>query len=225
MCDAADGSHRRRLLPPVPGPWWLLRRQHAVLAVQDVAEYWDNVLEKSVDKPTARALVSNIDVHQAGCSGCCRRTPLPSLVHGCKRAALPTCLQILGLRTPAEGEAGPESGGEEVSPPPARRGPGGRRGRPPLYTFFASIKKQYPKHVTLVRVSAGHGGTGCEVVPCSHHLALHEAKVASHGPHPCGGAQPGLPSSPPPLPLQPPRSASSTRRSALTRFCWCSTRG
>lgn len=35
------------------------------VVLQDVAEYWYNVLEKGVDKPTARALVSNIDVHQA----------------------------------------------------------------------------------------------------------------------------------------------------------------
>jgi hypothetical protein len=179
------------------------------------------VLGQCVGEERGQAHCTGPGVQHRRASGRLRRMLPPRstaiLFLGCKRAA-PACLQILGLRAPAEGEAGPESGGEEVSPPPARRGPGSRRGRPPLYTFFASIKKQYPKHVTLVRVSVGQGGTGREVVPCSHHLALRGKRCMTRG-SPLQRHAPATPLPPPP------RSASSTRRSALTQFCWCSTRG
>jgi hypothetical protein len=74
-------------------------------------------------------------------------------------------LQVLGLPMAEEGaaeSAWAEQGAAaaEGDPAPQRgpaakggRGKGGRGQRPPLYTFFHSVKKQHPKAVALVRVS------------------------------------------------------------------------
>lgn len=74
-------------------------------------------------------------------------------------------LQVLGLKDPAaEPEAAAssdEESGEAAAaapapaPAPARRGAfTSKRGRPPLYSYFRSVKKQFPKAVALVRVSS-----------------------------------------------------------------------
>ncbi|EFN52896.1 hypothetical protein CHLNCDRAFT_138439 [Chlorella variabilis] len=117
---------------------------------KDVAEYWQRVLDTSVDKTTARALLPNLDVQQ-----------------------------VLGLRVPAEGEgAAAEGSSEDRSPAPAprvRRGPafgGSKRGRPPLHSYFASVKKQYPKYVTLVRVGEFYETIGIDAVLLVQHAGL-----------------------------------------------------
>lgn len=75
-------------------------------------------------------------------------------------------LQVLGLKDPAaELEAATASDEEATeaataaapaaaaAAPVARRGAfTSRRGRPPLYSYFRSVKKQFPKAVALVRV-------------------------------------------------------------------------
>ena len=144
--------------------------------LQDVSEYWEQVLS-SVDKTTARALLPHLDVQQVGSSSHLlpsRREPshltFTAAVHDCScfecHGASAPLLQVLGLPAAPETEAAPPTsiaaaaiGGssslDEVGSGGTRPGSGrGRRGRPPLYNYFATVKKQYGKSVVLVRVSA-----------------------------------------------------------------------
>ncbi|KAL4438720.1 hypothetical protein ABPG77_006324 [Micractinium sp. CCAP 211/92] len=117
---------------------------------KEVAEYWSKVLG-SVDKPTATVLLKNIDVHQ-----------------------------VLGLRDPAaelEAAASSDEEGAEgaaaATPPAGRRGAfTSRRGRPPLYTYFRSVKKQFPKAVALVRVGEFYEAVGTDAVLLVQHAGL-----------------------------------------------------
>ncbi|KAI3431602.1 hypothetical protein D9Q98_004652 [Chlorella vulgaris] len=122
---------------------------------KDVAEYWQQWLDQTVDKPTAARMLHRIDVHQ-----------------------------VLGLPMAEEGaaeSAWAEQGAAaaEVDPAPQRgpaakggRGKGGRGQRPPLYTFFHSVKKQHPKAVALVRVGEFYEGCGIDAVLLVQHAGL-----------------------------------------------------
>ncbi|KAL4440153.1 hypothetical protein ABPG75_003154 [Micractinium tetrahymenae] len=120
---------------------------------KDVAEYWRKVLG-GVDKPTATVLLKNIDVHQ-----------------------------VLGLKDPAaeleaaatSDEEGAEAAAAAVAAaaPAARRGAfTSRRGRPPLYSYFRSVKKQFPKAVALVRVGEFYEAVGTDAVLLVQHAGL-----------------------------------------------------
>lgn len=66
-------------------------------------------------------------------------------------------MQVLGLPQPAEPDAvaaGSDGEGPATAAAARRRGPGSRKGRPPLYSYFVKVKKQHPKAVALVRVGA-----------------------------------------------------------------------
>lgn len=140
-----------------------------------MAEYWDRVLQ-SVDKATAKKLIEHIDTKQARlcCRSCGAQAALPTCMSCCclcashcksarqAEASLPRCAQVLGLPQLAEADATAASAGDGeaggASASPARRGFGGaRKGRPPLYSYYVSVKKQHPKSVALVRVSTAWG--------------------------------------------------------------------
>jgi hypothetical protein len=106
------------------------------VCVQEVQQFWAGVLA-GVDKPTAAKLLPNLDLtHPLGLRGYASAQEAAAGVAG------------PGLH-PANGTEQAGSSGQSLSSDSTAP----KKGRPPLYSYFISVKKQHPTKVALVRVS------------------------------------------------------------------------
>ncbi|PSC67590.1 mitochondrial-targeted muts 1, partial [Micractinium conductrix] len=109
---------------------------------KEVAEYWQQVLNTSVDKPTAPQVLG-----------------------------LQAALGVESGSDEGDGEDAVRNGSAAPAPS-RRAAFSSRSGRPPLYTYFRGVKKQHPKSVVLVRVGEFYEAVGIDAVLLVQHAGL-----------------------------------------------------